>query len=130
MILKEFKEFAIKGNAFDLAVGVVIGAAFSQVVNSLVNDLISPPLGWFTGRINFASLRVPLYGSVFLNYGNFLTILLNFTIVSFTIFLLVWQVNRFRREEKKNFSQKGCPFCKTLIPAAALRCPNCTSQIS
>ncbi|HEX5429596.1 MAG TPA: large conductance mechanosensitive channel protein MscL [Patescibacteria group bacterium] len=128
-MFKEFKEFAVKGNAIDLAVGIVIGAAFTQVVNSLVSDVISPPLGAITGRVNFANLKIHLYGGTFLTYGAFLNTIINFVIVSFAIFLIVRQINRFRRKPNALPTEKTCPFCQTLIPIAAVKCPNCTSNL-
>src|SRR4051812_13644403 len=143
-ILKEFKEFAIKGNVIDLAVGVVVGAAFSGITNSLVNDIINPILGIFVGKINFSNLFVAISpdhyetieaakaaGVTTINYGNFLNTLINFIIVAFVIFLLVKEINRLKRKAPEPApNTKPCPFCQTNIPIKASRCPNCTSHLS
>lgn len=129
-IVQEFKEFAIKGNAIDLAIGIVIGAAFTQVVNSLVTDVISPPLGLITGHVNFAGLKIHLFNGTYLTYGMFLNTVINFILVALVIFILVKQLNRFRRKPQTVPSEKLCEFCKTSIPVGALRCPHCTSQLS
>jgi large conductance mechanosensitive channel len=128
-IYQEFKEFAVKGNALELAIGIVIGAAFTQVVNSLVNDVISPPLGILLGYVNFAGLRIHLFNGTYLTYGAFLNNVINFLIVSFVIFLVVKQLNRFRRKPQAAPSEKLCPFCQMSIAIAARRCPHCTSQL-
>jgi large conductance mechanosensitive channel len=128
-VLREFKEFAVKGNAFDLAVGIIIGSAFYQVVTSLVNDLLTPPLGWFTGQINLANLKIHLYGETFMTYGRFLATIINFFLVSVVIFLIVREINKFRSGEKNIPTQKECPFCTSNIPKLATRCPYCTSHL-
>lgn len=128
-MFKEFKEFAIKGNALDLAVGVVIGAAFGSVVNSIVNDLINPILGVVVGRVNFDRIVVGLPGESVLRIGSFLNVTINFLLVAFAIFLIIRQVNRFRRKPHVAPTEKQCEYCKTLIPIAATRCPHCTSQL-
>lgn len=142
-MLKEFKEFAIKGNAVDLAVGVVIGAAFGKIVTSLVEDIINPILGVVINRIDFSNLYVSLTGQNFdtlaqakavgvpvLSYGLFINNLINFIIVAFAIFLTVKQINRFRKHAEPAQNQKVCPFCKTHIALDALRCPACTSTLN
>jgi large conductance mechanosensitive channel len=126
-VWKEFKEFAVRGNAIDLAVGIVIGAAFNQIVNSLVNDIISPILSVITGKVNFSNLSISIFGNA-LRYGAFINTVINFVIVSFAVFLLVKQINRFRR--KTDPTEKKCSFCQTEIPVMATRCPNCTSQLN
>ena len=128
-IYEEFKEFAIKGNAIELAVGIVIGAAFTQVVNSLVKDIISPPLGFLTGNVDFSSLSIHLFNHTVLAYGAFLNTIINFIVVSFAIFLIVRQINKFRRKSETAVNEKECPFCKSHIPIAATRCSQCTSQL-
>lgn len=125
---KEFKEFAIKGNALELAVGVVIGAAFSQIVNSLVNDILNPFLSLFVGKVDFKGLSLGLFGHA-IKYGSFLNAVINFLIVSFAVFLVIKQINRFRRRPSEVPHTKECPFCKTAIDKAATRCPACTSQL-
>jgi large conductance mechanosensitive channel len=145
-IIKEFKEFAIKGNAIDLAVGIIIGAAFTGVVNSLVNDVIMPPIGLLVGKVDFANLFFTLTGSSFqtlaeakqggavtINYGLFVNTLINFLIVAFAVFLLVKQVNVLKRrsvsEPEAPPATQTCPYCKSSIHIEAVRCPNCTSEI-
>jgi large conductance mechanosensitive channel len=140
-MLKEFREFAIKGNALDLAVGVIIGAAFGAVVNSLVNDIIMPPIGRATGGVDFKDLFVVLNGQSYpslaaakaagapvLAWGNFVNTVLNFLIVAFAVFLLVKQVNRFRGPAE--VTTKNCPYCTNAIPLKATRCPQCTSEVA
>ncbi len=142
IMLKDFKEFAIKGNAFDLAVGVIIGAAFGKIVTSLVNDIILPPIGLLAGSVDFSNLFVSLAGGHFntlaearaagaptLNYGLFINEILNFLIVAFVVFLMVRQINKLKHQPPPPDKQV-CPFCKTEIALAAVRCPACTSQLS
>lgn|SRR3989338_4085592 len=128
-MIKEFKEFAIKGNAVELAVGIVVGAAFTSIVNSLVNDLITPILSMLTGHVNLSNLTLGLPGKSVLKYGSFLNSVINFVIVSFAVFLLVKQINRFRRNPNAVPSEKECKFCFTKIPIKATRCPHCTTQL-
>ena len=141
---KEFKEFAVKGNAIDLAVGVIIGAAFGKIVSSIVEDLLMPPIGRVIGNLDFSNLYYPLsdkvtpglglaeakkLGPVFA-YGNFLTIAINFVIVAFCIFLLVKGINRLKRPQTGPPVVKDCPACTMSIPIKATRCPHCTSELS
>ena len=133
---KEFKEFISKGNVLDMAVGVIIGGAFTTLVNSLVNDVFMPLLGLLTGGMNFASLSVRLgegEGDV-LGYGAFLAAVLNFLLIALVLFLVIKAVNKlrsFRKAEEATAapSTKVCPFCKSEIDPAATRCPHCTSQL-
>lgn len=132
--LEEFKKFALKGNMIDLAVGMIIGSAFTGIVSSLVNDIFMPLLSIFTGRINFDDLMIVLGSgdtAATINYGTFLTQLVNFLVVSFVIFLLVRQINKLQRlnakEEVKEETEKECPYCKSKISIHAVRCPHCTS---
>jgi large conductance mechanosensitive channel len=141
---KEFREFAAKGNALDLAVGVVIGAAFGKIVASLVSDVLMPPLGLLVGHVDFSNLFVTLgsghfdtlaqakaAGAVTLNYGVFLDTILQFLIVAFAVFLLVRQMNRLRRPAPAAApTTRACPYCCSAIPLAAVRCPQCTSQLT
>jgi large conductance mechanosensitive channel len=144
-ILKEFKEFAVKGNVVDLAVGVIIGAAFGKIVSSLVNDVIMPPIGLMLGNVDFRDFYVVLkstnpvppgatiaqakeLGATTLNYGTFVNHVIEFTIVAFAVFLLVKQMNRLKAPVA--VTTKPCPFCAMAIPLAAKRCPECTSQLS
>jgi len=142
-MLKEFKEFALKGNVIDLAVGIIIGAAFNKVVQSLVNDIIMPPIGLLVGKVDFASLFVNLSGQDYktlaeakkagaatINYGLFINNLVDFTIMAFVVFLMVRQINRLRRDqEPPSATTRDCPFCLSNIPLAASRCPQCTSTL-
>lgn len=146
-MFKEFKEFAIKGNAIDLAVGVIIGAAFGGIVSSLVKDILMPPLGLLTGGLDFSNKFLILKdapgggffatpaeavkaGAVTWNYGNFITLVINFIIVAFCIFLMVRALNKMKRSspEAERVS-KDCPFCAMTIPIKARRCPYCTSEM-
>jgi len=143
-VFKEFKEFAVKGSVMDMAVGIIIGAAFGRIVGSLVNDVLMPPIGLLLGKVDFASLFISLSGTTYdslaaakaagaptLNYGVFLNTVLEFLIVAFVVFLLVKQVNRLRREPAPAApTTKECPHCLTAIPIKATRCPACTSQLT
>jgi large conductance mechanosensitive channel len=142
-MVKEFKEFVMRGNVMDLAVGVVIGAAFGKIVGSLVNDVLMPVLGLFLGRVDFSNLFVTLGEGTFatvadakkagvatLNYGVFVNTIIEFLIVAFAIFLVVKQVNRLKRPAPAAPpATKDCPHCATAIPLAAKKCPNCTSAL-
>ncbi len=125
---KEFKEFAIKGNALELAVGVVIGAAFTQIINSLVNDIINPFLSVFLGKVDFTNLTFYFFGSA-VKYGSFINAVVNFLIVAFAIFLIIKQFNRFRSKPTGTPRTRECPFCTTAISNHATRCPACTSEL-
>jgi large conductance mechanosensitive channel len=143
-MLKEFKTFIMRGNVLDLAVGIVIGAAFGAVVSSFVNDVLMPPISLLFGKANFADLFVNLSSSPVasvaeakakgiptLNYGLFLNTLINFTIVAFAIFLIVKQVNRLRGPvAAPPASTRECPFCLSQISLKATRCAYCTSEVS
>ena len=129
----EFKEFALRGSVMDLAVGVIIGAAFQAIVNSLVEDILSPLLGLIL-QDNFSSLSLDLFdGAVSIRYGAFFMAIINFVIMAFVIFLIVKGINTLRNRGKKNETpdptEKECPFCKTMISIGATRCPNCTSEL-
>jgi large conductance mechanosensitive channel len=142
-MFKEFKEFIMRGNVLDLAVGVVIGAAFGKIVASLVTDILMPPIGAVLGRVDFSNLFIDLSGHGYssleaaktakaatINYGLFLTTVVDFLIVAFVIFMVVKQANRMKRQPAPvAATTKECPFCRTAIPIAATRCPNCTSQL-
>lgn len=133
--IKEFKEFISRGNVMDLAVGIIIGGAFTSIVSSLVDDIINPLLGLF-GGMNFDQLKVNLLGEVTLYYGKFITAVINFLIMALVIFVIVKAMNtaaaKFapKQEEEKEASTKTCPFCKSEIDAQAVRCPHCTSMLS
>ena len=136
-MLREFKAFVMRGNVVDLAVGIVIGAAFGGVVSSFVNDLLMPPIGLVIGRVSFADLFVSLTGRSYptlagaptLNYGLFLNAVINLVIIAFAVFLVVRQVNRLREPPPAAPATRECPQCATAIPAKARRCPHCTSDI-
>ena len=145
---KEFKEFAIKGNAVDLAVGVIIGAAFGGIINSLVKDILMPLVGLLTGGLDFSNKFVVLKGApgggafhtpadaakagaVTWNYGNFITLAINFIIVAFCIFLVVKAMNKLKRPSPTAAPvSKECPACAMTIPIKATRCPHCTSELT
>jgi large conductance mechanosensitive channel len=144
-VLKEFKEFAMRGNVMDLAVGVIIGAAFGKIVTSFVEDVLMPPLGQLVGKVDFSSLFISLSGKSYdtlkaakeagvatLNYGNFLNNVINFVIVAFCVFLLVKQINRFAAKPAPAAAPttKDCPQCAMTIPLAAKRCGHCTTQLA
>ena len=147
-IWNEFKEFAVKGNAVDLAVGVIIGAAFGSVITSLVKDVIMPPISLLTGGLDFSNQFVILRaakdgsttfhtpadavraGAITWNYGNFITLLINFVIVAAAVFLLVRLINELRKPAAKVPDMKDCPACAMKIPIKATRCPHCTSDVS
>jgi large conductance mechanosensitive channel len=144
-MLKEFKEFAMRGNVIDLAVGVIIGAAFGKIVSSLVQDIVMPPIGLLLRGVDFSNLFITLKGSHYdslqaakaagaptLNYGIFLNNVIDFLIVAFCVFLLVQQVNRWTKKPEPAAAPttKDCPQCAMTIPINAKRCPHCTSQIA
>ena len=135
-MLKEFKEFALKGSVLDLAVGIIIGAAFTKVVNSLVTDIIMPPLGLLTKSSDFVKqwgvkLPVPGGADAVIKIGSFLDTLVQFLVVAFAIFLLVRAVNRLRNAQAAATPvTRACPFCTSAISVNATRCPCCTSQIA
>lgn len=129
---KEFKEFAMKGNVVDLAIGVVIGGAFGKIVTSLVNDIIMPLVGLLLGKVDFSNLFIPLPSGATLNYGIFINNIIDFLIVAFSIFFVIRQLGRFskKKEEAPAASiTKSCSYCCTEIPIAATRCPHCTSEL-
>ena len=141
-MIKEFIKFIKKGNVVDLAVGVIIGAAFGKIVSSLVNDVIMPPIGLLLGRVDFSNLYFALDGSSYsslqtakdagaatLNYGAFLNTIIEFLIVAFVVFLIIKQVNKVHKPQEDTPSTKNCPFCFSEIPIKATRCPQCTSGL-
>jgi large conductance mechanosensitive channel len=142
-MLKEFKEFAMKGNVLDMAIGIIIGAAFGKIITSLVGDVIMPPIGLLLGRVDFSSLFLSLShthydslavakaaGAVTINYGLFLNTVIDFLIVAFVIFLVIRQVNRWKKPVPAAApATKECPYCFSAIPIKATRCPNCTSEL-
>ena len=142
-MLKEFKEFAMRGSVVDLAVGIIIGGAFGKIVTSFVNDILMPPIGKLMGNVDFANLFINLgdteyatlaaaqeAGAATINYGLFINTILDFLIVAFAIFLLIRQLNRMKKEEEAaEPTTKDCSFCHTEIPIQATRCPHCTSEL-
>lgn len=143
-MIKDFKEFISRGSVIDLAVGVVIGAAFGKIVDSLVKDIIMPPVGLVLGKVDFSNLFISLNGEHYaslaeaqkagaptINYGMFVNNVISFLIVAFAIFIMIRQINRFRRtsNEAAAPTTRQCPQCAMLIPIPAKRCPHCTSEI-
>ena len=135
-MFKEFKEFAMRGNVVDMAVGIVIGAAFGGIVKSFVDDILMPPLGVLMGRTDFSQYKLTLAQEgekvVSLNYGHFANTIVNFLIVAFAIFLLIKAMNRLKREKPAPPpapTTKECPFCCSTIPIKATRCAHCTADI-
>jgi large conductance mechanosensitive channel len=143
-MLKEFKEFALRGNVIELAIAVVIGAAFGKIVTSFVNDILMPPIGLVLGRVDFANLFITLGGPAYptlreakaagvpvIAYGLFLQTLIDFVIVAFVIFLLVRQINRLKRSAPAAApTTRDCPLCLMPIPLKAVRCGHCTSEVA
>ncbi|MEW6053466.1 MAG: large-conductance mechanosensitive channel protein MscL [Nitrospirota bacterium] len=148
-MLKEFKEFAMRGNVVDMAVGIIIGAAFGTIVNSLVSDIMMPPIGILLGNVDFANLFLVIKEgnvagpyetvaaakaaeAVTVNYGLFINTVISFLIVAFSVFLVIRNVNRLKRKEEAPPAApatKECPFCISVIPLKATRCPRCTSDL-
>lgn len=140
---KEFKAFAMRGNVLDMAVGIIIGAAFGRIITSLVSDILMPPIGLILGKVDFSSLFLNISGKSFatlaeakaanaatINYGLFLNTVIDFVIVAFVIFLLVRQINRWNKPAPApEATTKDCPYCASAIPIKATRCPNCTSEL-
>jgi len=148
-MLKEFKEFAMRGNVVDMAVGIIIGAAFGTIVKSLVSDIIMPPIGLLLGNVDFSNLFVVLKqgatagpyasltdaqaaGAVSINYGAFVNTVISFLIVAFAVFLVIRSINRLKRQEEEPAAEpttRSCPYCQSTIPIKATRCPFCTSEL-
>ena len=141
-MLKEFKDFAIRGNVVDMAVGVVIGGACGKIVTGLVNDIIMPPLGKLMGDVDFSNLFINLSdknvttlaeakkaGAAVIAYGSFINTIIDFLLVAFAVFLVIKQINRLAPKPPAK-EPRLCPFCKTVIPDDATRCPHCTSDLT
>lgn len=144
-MLKEFKEFAMRGNVIDMAVGIIIGSAFGKIVSSLVNDVLMPPIGRLLGKVDFSNLFINLSGTHYeslaeakkagaatINYGLFINTVIDFLIVAFVIFMLVSAINRLKRQPAPvpaAPTTKECPYCFSVIPIKATRCPHCTSEL-
>ena len=145
-LLKEFKEFIMRGNVLDMAVGIIIGLAFGKIITSLVNDIIMPPIGLALGGMNFSNLFINMSrtayssleaaktaGAPTINYGIFINVVVDFVIVAFIIFLIIRFINRLQRKREEVPAEpttKDCLFCITAIPLKATRCPNCTSDLT
>ncbi len=137
-IVKEFKEFAMRGNVIDMAVGIIIGAAFGKIVSSFVNDVLMPPIGLLLGGVDFSKLVITLKAqtaesaAVTIKYGVFINTIIDFLIVAFVIFMVIKQINRMNKKEvppQAEPTTKTCPFCQSTIAIKATRCPNCTSDL-
>lgn len=148
-MLKEFKEFALKGNMLDMAVGIIIGAAFGTIIKSLVDDVLMPPIGMALGNVDFSALFIILKegvtpspyntlleaknaGAVTLNYGSFINNIITFLIVAFSVFLVIKGMNNLRRKKEEvpaAPTTKECPYCYSAVPIKATRCPSCTSEL-
>lgn len=147
-MFKEFKEFAMRGNVLDMAVGIIIGGAFGTIISSMVSDVLMPPVGMALGNVDFTNLYVLLKegtnaaapyasladakaaGAVTINYGLFINSVISFVIVAFCVFMLIRTMNRLRREEAPaETTTRDCPFCYSAIPLKASRCPHCTSEV-
>lgn len=133
-MLKEFKAFAMRGNVVDMAVGIIIGAAFGKVISSLVNDVLMPPIGFILGKVDFSNLSITLLQktadspAVVISYGAFINTIINFTIVAFAMFIVIKQMNRLVKS-KEEPTKKDCPYCFSSIAIKAKRCPECTSAL-
>ncbi len=132
-MFKEFKEFAMRGNVVDMAVGIIIGAAFGNIVSSFVNDVLMPPIGMLLGGVDFSDLMIKLKEGVFIKYGVFINTVLDFIIVAFAIFLVVKGMNRLKKKEvpppPAAPTTKECPECLSVIPIKAVRCAHCGVQL-
>lgn len=141
-VVKDFREFIMRGNVLDMAVGIVIGIAFGSIVNSVVNDLIMPPIGLVLGNVDFSNLFVNLSGvnypslaeakkagAAVIAYGAFINTVINFLIVAFVMFMVIRAFNQFRRKHEAAPDTRDCPYCFTSISIKATRCPHCTSEL-
>ena len=144
-MIKDFKEFIMRGNVIDLAIGIIIGAAFGRIVTSLVNDIVMPPIGLLLGGVDFTNLYINLSGTTYtslaeaqeagaatINYGVFVNTVFEFLVIALVIFLVIRQFTRLRREKEEApapATTKECPYCMTTIPIKAIRCPNCISDL-
>lgn len=132
---KEFKEFAMRGNVIDMAVGIIIGTAFGKIISSLVNDILMPPIGFILGKVDFSNLVITLHEktantpAVVISYGTFINTIINFIIIAFVMFMVIKQANRVT-QTKQEPTKKDCQFCCSSIPIQAKRCPNCTSNLT
>jgi len=138
-VLKEFKDFAMRGNVVDMAIGIIIGGAFGKIISSLVSDVIMPPIGLLLGGVDFSNLAITLKEkaagaeAVTIKYGVFINTVLDFVIIAFAIFIVIKQLNKLKKKEPVPVAEpttKECPHCFSVIPIKALRCPYCTSELS
>lgn len=133
---KELKEFAMRGNVIDMAVGIIIGIAFGKVITSLVNNILMPPIGFLLGKVDFSNLVITLHektadsAAVVISYGAFINTLLDLLIVTIALFIVIKQINRLTRPKPAEPTKKECPFCCSSIAIKATRCPECTSTLS
>lgn len=132
-MFKEFKEFAMRGNVVDMAVGIIIGTAFGKIVSSFVSDVLMPPIGMLLGGMDFSALKLKLKEDVFINYGVFINTVIDFIIIAFAIFLVVKGMNRLKKKEipppPAAPTTKECPECLSVIPIKAVRCAHCGIQL-
>jgi large conductance mechanosensitive channel len=145
-MLKEFKSFVMRGNVIDMAVGIIIGAAFGAIIKSLVDDVVMPPIGLLLGNVDFANFFAVLKvgkisgpyetlaaakaaGAVTINYGFFINTIISFLIIAFAVFLLIKNLNRFQKQSSEEATTKECPYCASVISLRAVKCPNCTSDL-
>lgn len=141
-MLKEFREFAARGNLLDLAIGIILGTAFGKIITSFVNDVLMPPIGLLLGNIDFSNLFINLSGTSYVSlaaakeagapviaYGAFINSVIDFLIVAFVMFLIVRQVNRLHKKEEEEKTTRQCPYCMSEISIKATRCPHCTSAL-
>jgi large conductance mechanosensitive channel len=131
-MFKEFREFAMRGSVLDMAVGIIIGAAFGTIVSSLVADVLMPPIGLLLGKVDFSSLAVHLSPTVAISYGKFINAVISFLIVAFSLFLVIRAMNRMKKKAEAPPAApttKECQFCATEVPLKAVRCPHCTSDL-
>lgn len=146
-MLKDFKEFAMRGSVVDMAVGIIIGAAFGAIVKSLVADVLMPPIGLLLGNVDFSNLFITLKagkisgpyaslaaaqqaGAVTLNFGVFINTIISFIIIAFAVFLVIRSINRLKRQEEAAPTTKDCPYCFSAIPLKATRCPHCIAELA
>ena len=128
-LLAEFRDFAVKGNAVDMAVGIIVGGAFAKVVSSLVKDVVMPPIGMLLGGVDFSDLAIPLSAKASLRYGVFINTILDFVIIALCVFLAIKAMNRLRQPQPAEPTTKTCPQCLSTIPLKAVRCAHCTAAL-
>lgn len=133
---KDFKEFVMRGNVMDMAIGIIIGTAFGKIISSLVSDILMPPIGFIMGKVDFSNLVITLHEktatspAVVISYGTFINTIINFIIIAFSVFIIVKQMNKIKPSKPQEATKKDCPFCCSSIPIQAKRCPECTSNFT